>query len=64
MGFGVAPIPWTAIHQYLEIQDYDEDIKSLITKVIFAFDDAFIEYQNDKTEKTKTKPKITPKSKK
>jgi hypothetical protein len=60
-GFGVGPIPWTAVSQFCRdyhIEDEDrEDFEELIAKM----DEAYLKYYRDKAEVERKKTPPAPK---
>lgn len=47
-GFGLGPIPWTAIIAFAEQYELEYDLKSTFLRVIRALDQEFLEYKAEK----------------
>lgn len=54
MGFGAAPIPWTAIQRWGEVHELNEDQMTLLHTFLRSMDAEFMAYYEEK-EKRKNK---------
>ena len=43
LGFGIGPIPWTAINKYADVHGLEQDLIEPFTEVIRRMDTAYIE---------------------
>lgn len=52
-GFGIGPIPWTAIVKYIEFYNLDPDLAEPFIDIIREMDVAYIKYQTAEQERNR-----------
>lgn len=54
-GFGLSPIPWSAINDYADVMNYDEDQKDDLFLFVRLMDKAYMNYHREKAEQERQK---------
>jgi hypothetical protein len=50
IGFGIGPIPITAIYEYADREDFEPDTRQALFEHVRAMDTAFLRYHREKME--------------
>lgn len=50
IGFGVGPIPWTAVHEYCQYHGFDYDMEETMHHHVRAMDGEYMTYMSEKQD--------------